>query len=249
MTRFHDKRAIITGGTTGIGLATARRLIGEGARVGIVGADADRVAAAATALDGDVATSVVDLRVTTSMGDSIDQLASDLGGVDVLVLNAGVTMLGPLGAITEPVIDDQLTLHIKAPLLAVQAALPHFVDGASIVMTTSSLNQLGMPGMAAYSASKAGQRSLVRTLAAELIGRRIRVNAIAPGPIETPIYSKLGLDSATLTQMANDIVGRIPMGRFGTPDEVAAAVAFLASDDAGYITGQELVVDGGWTSI
>jgi len=249
MDRLKDKRAIITGATTGIGLAAARLFAAEGARVAITGADAGRVAAAVEQLGGDIPWAVADLRRAESVREAMARLADALGGVDVLFLNAGITQIGPLDGVTDQDIDDQLALHVKAPLLAVQAVAGRLSDGASVIMTTSVLGGMGMPGMAAYSASKAGQRSLVRTLAAELAGRNVRVNAISPGAIETPIYGKLGLDGRALQEMAGQIVAQVPMGRFGRPEEIAEAALFLAASDSSYMTGQELVLDGGWSGV
>jgi NAD(P)-dependent dehydrogenase (short-subunit alcohol dehydrogenase family) len=192
--RLEDKRALITGGSTGIGLATASAFLREGARVAISGHDPERLERAAAELGGDVVTVLGDLRRRAD-AERITSAAIDaLGGLDILFLNAGVTLLGPLGQIDDRVIDDQMALHVKAPLFMVQAAADRLGQDASVVLTTSCLDELGLPGMAAYSASKAAQRSLARTLAAELVGRGVRVNAIAPGPTDTPIYDKFGME-------------------------------------------------------
>jgi len=247
--RLEGKRALITGGSTGIGLAAAQAFRDEGAQLAISGHDRDRLARAAASLGDGVVTIDGDLRRREDAERVVREAADALGGLDVLLLNAGVTLLGPLGAITEELVDEQVTLHVKAPLFMVQAGADRLADGASVVLTTSCLDELGMPGMAAYSASKAAQRSLVRTLAAELAGRGVRVNALAPGPTETPIYGKFGMEPDALRAMAGDIAGRVPLGRFARPEEIARAAVFLASRDSTYMTGHELVVDGGWTAL
>jgi NAD(P)-dependent dehydrogenase (short-subunit alcohol dehydrogenase family) len=247
--RLKDKRALITGGSTGIGLATARAFLDEGARVVISGHDPGRLEHAAAELGGRALTVLGDLRRRDHAERVTAEAIDVLGGIDVLFLNAGVTLLGPLGQVTEQVIDDQMALHVKAPVFMVQAAADRLGAGASVVLTTSCLDELGMPGMAAYSASKAAQRSLTRTLAAELVGRGVRVNAIAPGPTETPIYGKFGMEPEAVQAMAGDVLSRVPMGRFAGPDEIARGAVFLASSDSSYMTGHELTLDGGWTTL
>lgn len=247
--RLEHRRALITGGSTGIGLATARAFLREGAKVAISGHDPDRLQGAAEDLGGSVTTVLSDLRHREDAERVVREAAGALGALDVLMLNAGVTLLGPLGDVTEQILDDQMALHVTAPLFMVQAAAEHLGDAASIVLTTSCLDELGMPGMAAYAASKAAQRSLTRTLAAELVDRGARVNAIAPGPTDTPIYGKFGMEPDALAAMAGDVASKVPMRRFGTAEEIAAGVLFLASAESSYMTGHELVVDGGWTTL
>lgn len=247
--RLKDKKALITGGSTGIGFAAAKAFQEEGARVVISGHDADRLAHAATALGDGVETVIGDLRRQADAERVIREAVGILGGLDVLFLNAGITLLGPLGHVTEQIVDDQMALHVKAPLFMVQAAAGELGQGASVVLTTSCLDELGMPGMAAYSASKAAQRSLTRTLAAELVGQGVRVNAIAPGPTETPIYEKFGMAPDAMQAMAADTLTHVPMGRFAGAEEIARGAVFLASSDSSYMTGGELVLDGGWSTV
>jgi NAD(P)-dependent dehydrogenase (short-subunit alcohol dehydrogenase family) len=249
MNRLTGLNALITGGTTGIGYAAAQRLQSEGARIMITGQNADRVRSAADSLGGAAAGLVVDqsrVSDTTTLGDAVKR---QFGQLDILFLNAGVTMLAPTEMESEAHFDQQMAINLKAPFFIMKAMLPLLRDGGAVIVNTSCLDQLGMPGMAVYSATKAALRSLVRTWAAELAGRKIRVNAIAPGPIETPIYGKLGLDQKSLEGMAGQIQAKVPLGRFGKVDEIAGAVAFLASRDAGFMTGEEITIDGGWTNL
>ena len=249
MPRLQGKTAVITGGTTGIGFAAARLFVEEGARVAITGQDQARLDAARALLGEDV------LAVRARAEDPADAerlagaLGERFGRVDVLFANAGVTWPGPIDAIEPEHVTNQFAINFTGPLLTVQKLLPLMRPGSSVVFTTSIFDRLGMPGMAVYSATKAALRSLARTLAAELKDRGIRVNTVAPGPIETPIYGKLGLAPERLRAMAADVEGRVPLGRFGTADEIAGAVLFLASDESSYMLGEEISVDGGWTQL
>ena len=249
MTSLADKRVIVTGGTSGIGYAAAVAMIGEGAEVIITGQDTQRVEDAANAL-GDAATGIVAPSQVPGSADRIAAAAKDrFGGVDVVFANAGVTWPGPLGEITADAVADQFAVNFTGPLLTIQALVPLISKGGSVIVTTSSLDRAGMPGMAVYSASKAALRSLVRTFAAELAERGIRVNSIAPGPIDTPIYAKLGMPDDQLQGMSELILTKVPQGRFGKPEEIAGAVLFLASDASSYMMGEEITIDGGWTNI
>lgn len=247
--RLKDKKALITGGSTGIGFAAARAFLDEGAQVVISGHDPDRLAQAASDLGGSVQTVAGDLRSVTEAQRVVRDAVGALGGLDVLFLNAGMVIPGPLEHITEQSVDDQIALHVKAPLFMVQAAAEHLSQGASVVLNTSVNGDMGMAGMGVYAASKAAQRSLARTLAGELVAQGVRVNVISPGPIETPIYGKLGMEADQVEAMAGQLLTKIPMNRFGSADEVARGVVFLASGDSSFMTGSEIVVDGGWTGV
>lgn len=249
MARLQGQSIVITGGTTGIGYASAERLIAEGARVLVTGQDRARVEEAVKRLGPSASGLVVD----QARLDGIKALAAEVrarfGAIDGLFLNAGVTMPAPTEAESAEAFDRQMTINLKTPFFIMQALAPLMKDGGSVIVNTSCLDQLGMPGMAVYSATKAALRSLVRTWAAEYVGRSIRVNAIAPGPVETPIYGKLGLDAASLQGMAAQIQSKVPMNRFGKPHEIAGAVAFLASADSSFMTGEEITIDGGWAQL
>jgi len=168
-----------------------------------------------------------------------------VGKIDVLFANAGIAKFAPIPDTTEELYDELFDINVKGVFFTIQKALSHLNDSASIVLTTSVVNQKGWPGTSVYAATKAALRELVRTAAAELIGRSIRVNAVSPGPIATPIFDRMGLPKEATDEMAKGILLQVPMKRFGTPDEVAATVAFLASSAVSYITGVEVEVGGG----
>ncbi|WP_343612718.1 SDR family oxidoreductase [Novosphingobium sp.] len=246
--RLADKTALITGGTSGIGLATARRFIEEGARVAITGTSADKLAAAKAAL-GDVLTIQADAGDAAAQAAVATALRDAFGHLDAVFLNAGVADFRPLEGWDEEGIDRTFATNVKGPLLLVQALLPILSNPASIVLNGSINARLGKPNSIVYAASKAALISMARTLSGELIGRGIRVNTISPGPVTTPIYSKLGLSDAQLAGMKDYLIGAIPAGRFGDPVEIADAVVHLASDESRYTVGAELIIDGGMSNI
>ncbi len=249
MNRFTNKVAVITGGNSGIGLATARRLASEGARVVITGRDPSTLATAAREIGGDVLTVRADVSNLADIDRLFEETKTRFATIDVLFVNAGVAPVAPLEAVTETHFDEIFNINVKGLYFTVQKALPLLNEGASIVFNASVADQKGVAGMSVYSASKAAVRSLARTMAAELIGRGIRVNAISPGPIATPIFGRMGLSKEERDGMAQGIASMVPMKRLGTPEEVAAAVAFVASSEASFITGQEIAVDGGLAQI
>ncbi len=249
MDKLKEKVAVITGGNSGIGLATARRFVAEGARVAIMGRDAETVAkaveelgASAIGVQGDV----------TSMAD-LDRLfetvRQELGSIDLLFVNAGVAQIRPIDGVDESHFDTMFGVNVKGAYFTIQKALPHMNDGGSIVLNTSVANQTGNANFSVYSATKAALRSLARTLSAELVDRGIRVNAISPGPIETPIFGKLDVPEEALAGIAEHFTSQVPMKRFGEADEVANAVLFLSSPESSYVLGHELVVDGGMSQL
>ena len=244
---YAGKKVIVTGGTTGIGEAAAKTFVAAGAEVLITGQNAERLVEAGARLG--CATAVLDAGDMASIMALPGVVADTLGSVDIVFLNAGTTRLAPTEQTDEATYDLMMDVNAKGLFFTAQKLLPMINEGGAVVMNTSVNNQMGMAGSGAYAASKAAVRSFVRVMAAEWIDKGIRVNAVSPGPVETPIYGKLGLPQEMLEGFAKDIGGKIPMGRFGRPDEVANAVMFLASDQASFVLGHELVVDGGWTEV
>jgi NAD(P)-dependent dehydrogenase (short-subunit alcohol dehydrogenase family) len=247
--RLASKIAVITGGSTGMGLATAKRFVLEGAdHIFITGRRKDALDAAAaeigkkvTAVPGDVA-SLNDL-------DRLYESVNEYGRkIDVVFANAGISQQAPLGTVDEKFFDLHFNANVKGLFFTVQKALPLLNDGASIILNASIATIKGFPGISVYSATKAAVRSFARTWTNELCERHIRVNAISPGHIDTPIFESWQKGEA-LTQMKEELAKNVPLGRLGEPDEIAKAVAFLASDDASYISGIELFVDGGIAQI
>jgi NAD(P)-dependent dehydrogenase (short-subunit alcohol dehydrogenase family) len=247
--RFKGKTAVITGGTTGIGFATAKLFIKEGARVIVTGRTPATMNAAQAEL-GDNA--IVVQSDATSLPD-MDALAvkvkETFGRLDVLFVNAGYGEFVPFEAVSEKVYDDMLTLNAKGPYFIVQKLAPLMPEGSSVVFTTSIANVKGMPSLSAYGAAKAALRALTRSIAAALLPRGIRVNAVSPGPIgATAILEKVGMPKETVDQVYLQMAESVPMRRLGHADEIAAAVAYLAIDGT-YTTGAELPVDGGWSQL
>jgi NAD(P)-dependent dehydrogenase (short-subunit alcohol dehydrogenase family) len=245
MKRLEGKVAVITGGNSGIGLATAKRFLDEGAKVAISGRNQKTLEEAVKSLgDG-----VLAVKADTAKFDEIEKFlgaaTKKFGKIDVLFINAGVAKFAPLTDTAEALFDEQFDINVKGAYFTVQKALPHLNGGASIIFNTSVAGSKGSLTTSAYSATKAALRSLARTAAAELVERNIRVNAVAPGPIVTPIFGRTGLPQQAIEDWGKDLQAKVPMRRFGQPEEVAGVVAFLASSDASYITGVEINVDGG----
>jgi NAD(P)-dependent dehydrogenase (short-subunit alcohol dehydrogenase family) len=245
MDRLKGKRALITGGTTGIGLETARQFLVEGARVAITGRNPETLESARKELGTST------LIIPSDAGDSAAQkelaelLGQEFGGLDILFVNAGIAELRPVEQWDEAAFDRTFAMNVKGPYFLIKALLPVFGNPASIVLNASVNAHVGMPNTTVYGASKAALLSLARTLSGELIRRGIRVNAISPGPISTPLYSKLGLSDADLKNVAASIQSQVPAGRFGNPSEIAKAVVFLASDECAFTVGGDLLIDGG----
>lgn len=245
MNKLNGKTALVTGGNSGIGLAAARLFCEEGARVAVTGRDPATLDEVQRSSDGRILALRSDAGSLPDIEELMRQVKSRLGSLDVLFVNAALAQPAPLEAVTEAQFDAMQSVNFKGVFFTIQKALPLLRRGASVIVTTSIANQLGSPNFSVYAACKAAVRSLVQSLALELIGRGIRVNAISPGPIATPIWSRLGLPSEARDAVVQDIERKSPIRRFGEPAEVARVALFLASDDASYVVGQELAVDGG----
>jgi NAD(P)-dependent dehydrogenase (short-subunit alcohol dehydrogenase family) len=247
--RLKGKRALITGGTTGIGLETARLFLAEGARVAITGRNSTTLENAIKELGNGVLGIASDASDAAAQKGVADTLRREFAGLDILFINAGIADLKPIEQWDEAAFDRTLAVNVKGPFFLVQALLPIFANPASIVINASVNAHIGMPNTSVYSASKAALLSLARTLSGELVSRGIRVNAVSPGPISTPLYSKLGLSEADLKAVAASIQGQVPAGRFGKPSEIAHAIVFLASDESAFTVGSELLIDGGMSNL
>ncbi|MEM8654119.1 MAG: SDR family oxidoreductase [Pseudomonadota bacterium] len=251
--QLNGKIALITGATTGIGRATAQTFLEQGVKALIItGQDQTRLDAARDDL-ASAGIPVIGLRWRADVPEDSVAVAArikdEFGQLDVVFANAGVTWPAPLGHIEAAAAQSQFMVNVTGPLLLLQELAPLMKSGSSVILNTSCLDVLGMPGMAVYSATKAAMRSIARILSVELGERGIRVNTVAPGPIETPIYGKLGMSDEDLTKMSQAVVAKVPAGRFGQPTEIAAAVAFLASDGSSFMRGAEIAVDGGWSNL
>ena len=247
--KLSNKIVLVTGGTSGIGLEAAKLFREEGATVIIVGQDPDRLQSAACELGESVTALRGDVGERVAVESIVKQVSKKFGRIDVLFANAGMGLASPLEAVTEDQIDRQFDVNFKGVFFAIQKAAPLLAKGGSIIVTTSFLNEVGVPGLSILSATKAAVRSLVRSLGAEFAPRGIRVNAVSPGLTSTPFHGKLGLSEEQLHESASAIMSRVPLHRFGEAVEIAKAALFLASDDSSFMTGSELVVDGGLTQV
>jgi NAD(P)-dependent dehydrogenase (short-subunit alcohol dehydrogenase family) len=249
MKTFEGKVAVVTGGNSGIGLATGKAFAAQGARVAITGRDKKTLEQAAREIGPQTLAVQADVTDLSSLDTLFRQVKERLGNIDALVVNAGVARFAPIDEVTVQHYDVLLDTNLKGSYFTVQKALPGMNRGASIILMTTAADTLGLPGSSVYAASKAALRSLARTLSAELISQNIRVNAVAPGPIETPIFGRLGLTQEAVGELAKTILGRVAAKRVGQPEEIANAVLFLASPAANYIVGVELNVDGGMSQL
>jgi NAD(P)-dependent dehydrogenase (short-subunit alcohol dehydrogenase family) len=246
---LEGKVAVITGGNSGIGLATAKEFKEQGAQVVITGRDQQTLDEAKREIGG----GVLALRSDTSSLTDIDKLFADVndkfGKIDVLFVNAGIGKFVPVEDVTEELFDSIMDINFKGAYFTIQKALPFLNDNASIVLNASIVAHIGMLNSSVYAASKAALITLVRTLSAELVGRGIRVNAVSPGPIATPILNRLGLPPEALAETKNGLESQVPMKRFGRPEEIAKTVLFLASADSSFLLGTEIIADGGMSQL
>jgi NAD(P)-dependent dehydrogenase (short-subunit alcohol dehydrogenase family) len=247
--KLEGKIALITGGNSGIGLATAKEFVNEGAYVFITGRREQELAAAVKEIGKNVSAVQGDVSNLDDLDRLFAQIKKEKSKLDIVFANAGVATYAPFGQITEEHYDSIFNINVKGLLFTVQKALPLLPDGASIILNASIVASKGLSSNSVYSATKAAVRSFARTWTTDLKDRRIRVNAISPGAIDTPGLSKLVASSEASRQRMAVISTVVPLGRLGTPDEIAKAVVFLASDDSSYITGTELFVDGGFAQV
>lgn len=252
MNRLQGKVAVVTGGNSGIGYASAQAFLAEGAeRVIITGRNqsaVDEAVAALSARAAGIVADVADLAQIRAFGAALGTLVDR---VDVLFINAGVGQFAPIEHMTEATFDYNMDVNFKGAYFSIQAVLPLMGEGGSIILNTSVNAHMGMAGASAYGASKAALISLARNLSAELLPRRIRVNAVSPGPVVTPMHSaqKLGVSDDQLAQMGQHIAGLVPLGRFGQVEEIARTIVFFASDESSFILGSELIADGGMVTL
>ncbi len=248
MSTLKNKVAVVTGGNSGIGYATAEEFVAKGAQVIITGRNRAAVDAAATKLGNGTLGIIADQASLADTDALVNTVKEHFGKVDVLFVNAGIGTFSPVAEVTEAAFDSIMNINFKGAYFTVQKFLPLLNDGASIILLSSVNAFTAMPNTSVYSASKAALNALGRTLSSELAARNIRVNTVNPGPINTPIFDKLGLDDETRTAFNNQIKERVPLNRAGESSEVAKLVAFLASSDASFITGSEYTIDGGVSS-
>jgi len=247
--KLDGKIAVITGGSTGIGLATAKRFVDEGAYVYITGRRQEELDAAVKQVGRNVAGVRGDVARLADLDALYDRVKREKGRVDIVFANAGGGELLPLGQITEVHVDKWLGINVKGLLFTVQKALPLMPDGASIILNASITSIKGTPAISVYSATKAAVRSFARTWTVDLKQRKIRVNALSPGPIDTPGMDEFAKGKKEAEELKANLASQVPLGRVGEADEIAKAAVFLASDDSSYVTGIELFVDGGMAQI
>lgn len=251
MKKLSNKTAVITGGNSGIGFATAQEFIAQGAKVIITGRNQKSIDEAVASL-GENAFGIVndsgDISQVNNLGKQVKAITEK---IDIIFINAGVGQFNGIDQMTENMFDWIMDVNFKGQYFSLQQLLPLVNDGGSIVLNTSINAHIGMAGASVYAASKAALLSLAKNLSAELLPRKIRVNAVSPGPVVTPLHSstKLGITEEQLTQMGDGITSQIPIGRFGTTEELAKIVTFFASDDSTFLLGAELIADGGMSTL
>lgn len=245
MSRLQGKRTLITGGTSGIGLETAKHFLAEGARVIVTGVNPESMNHARAVLGSEVLVLSADSASVPAQKALAQAVHAHYGQLDVAFLNAGISAWMPIEAWTEDMFDRSFDINVKGPYFLMQALLPFMANPASVVLNTSISAHVGASNSSVYAATKAAFLNMSKTLSSELLGRGIRVNAVSPGPVETPLYDKLGIPEAYRDQVAKEIAATIPLGRFGSPEEIAKAALYLASDESKWTIGTEIIVDGG----
>lgn len=249
MGKLNGKNALITGGSSGIGLASAKLFLQEGARVIITGRNMQGLADAQEALGTDVLAISGDVSRLDDIDTMMKRAQTHFGLIDVLFVNAGIAKGTAFGQVTEEQFNEMVEINVKGTFFTIQKALPLLNRDASVIVTTSISGRIATPNFSVYGATKAALTSLVKSLSLVLIERGIRINALCPGPIATPIFDRFGLPADVLRARRQDIESKSPIKRFGTPDEAAKAALFLASDDSSYMVGEEIVVDGGMSLV
>jgi NAD(P)-dependent dehydrogenase (short-subunit alcohol dehydrogenase family) len=249
MNKLENKVAVITGGSSGIGLATAKEFIANGAKVVIFGRSKQALDNATENLGSNSISVQGDVSKISDLDRLYSITKSKFGGIDVLFVNAAQAKLAPIADTTEDLFDEMIGINFKGAYFTLQRAIPHLNNNASVIITTSWLNSIGFGGSSLLSASKAALRSVVRVASAELIEKGIRVNAVSPGAIGTPLWGKIGLPEEVLKAAGEAITNQIPVKRWGQAEEIAKTVLFLAAADSSYIIGNELMVDGGLRQI
>jgi len=245
MTKLAGKVALVTGGNSGIGLATAKRFAAEGAQVVITGRNAETLKKAAAEIGHNVLAIQSDVSKLPDIDKVYAEIKAKFGHLDVVFANAGIALFSPFADSTEELFDSQFNTNVKGLFFTVQKALPLLKDGSSIILNASVVAGKGMANASVYSATKAAVRSLAQTWLVDLKDRQIRVNAVSPGPIATPIFGRMGMEAAQVTETEKHLASLVPMGRMGQPEEIANAVLFLASSESSYVNGVNLLVDGG----
>ncbi len=249
MGRLSGKIALVTGGNSGIGLATAKAFTREGAKVVITGRNQETLNAAAEEIGGDVLAIRGDVSDLGHLEDVFGKIRERFGKLDVIFANAGVAVPTPVSDVTEEHFDTHFDINVKGLYFTVSKSLPILADGASVILNASIVKDKGFGGFSVYSATKGAVRSFARTLTSELRDRKIRVNSVSPGPIETPIYDRMGLPKEAQEEFGASVSSQVPLGGFGKPEDIAEAVVYLASDESKYTAGIDLPVDGGLSQV
>lgn len=247
--QFDGKVAVVTGGNSGIGLATAKAFVREGARVAITGRNDETLKAAQKELGPDALVLKADMSKVPEIVSAMDQIKRRFDRIDALFVNAGIGKFVPLEEVTEEFFDWTIATNLKGLFFTVQKAAPLFAKGAAVVLNGSVNAHKGMPASTVYGATKAAVVNLAKTLSADLLQRGVRVNVVSPGPIETPIFDRMGLPPDQARQTREWIISQVPLKRFGHPDDIANAVLYLSSPASAYVVGTELIVDGGMTQL